>query len=135
MHCILLCITTDNYNLFCSNISTFQLAETKDSIPGCQAIFSDYLCKLRTLKRGFTAIKTSCWRLNYADKTWARIWAWLICVSCHKKLVMGRGEWQGCIVPFVAVCSLVFNLCQEATASPEDSSLLKNRDQSNIIAS
>lgn len=67
MHCTLVCITTDNNDVFCSNVATFQLVESKDLIFGCQALFSDCLNKLRTLKRDFTAIKTSCWHLNYAE--------------------------------------------------------------------
>lgn len=69
MHCTLVCITTDNYDVFCFNFATFQLAESKDLILGCQVLFSDCLNKLRILKRGFTAIKTSCWSLNYVEFT------------------------------------------------------------------
>lgn len=54
MNCTLVCISTDTYDVFCSNVATFQLAESKDLILGCQALFSDSLNKLRTLKRFYS---------------------------------------------------------------------------------
>lgn len=69
MHCTLVCITTDNYDVFYSNVATFQLAESKDLILGCQVLFSDCLNKLRILKRGFTEFTNSCWSLNYVEFT------------------------------------------------------------------
>lgn len=133
MPCILQCITTDNYNVFCFNIVTFQLAETKDLIHGCWALISDYQSKFRTLKTGFIIIKTNCWSMKCTTFTQAKLGlepglGWFVLNATEKPGV----DWR------VAQCLLQWPIpwcstCQETSATLEGSSHLKNRDISKII--